>query len=147
MTPREYLHLVARANQEAFAADVSDPRLAQNAIATADALAAHIYVWCRINAPSEIIGLHDDNAYRREIRLRDANTGLVHDLAKALKHVELDSQRKVKTASKAAPRPAAAYGGDDEVGILVDGEMVQLPRTIKDAIRSYELEMDRLGIL
>jgi hypothetical protein len=141
------LHLVARPNQEAFAVDVSDPRLAQNAIATADALAAHIYVWCRINAPSEIIGLHDDNAYKREIRLRDANTGFVHDLAKALKHVELDSQRKVKTASKADPRPAAAYGGDDEVGILVDGEMVQLPRTIKDAIRFYELEMDRLGIL
>jgi hypothetical protein len=147
MTPREYLHLVARPNQEAFAADVFDPRLAYNAIATADALAAHIYVWCRINAPSEIIGLHDDNAYRREIRLRDANTGLVHDVAKALKHVELDSKRKVKTASKADPRPAAAFGGDDEVGILVDGEMVQLPRTIKDAIRSYELEMDRLGIL
>ena len=79
--------------------------------------------------------------------MRDANTGLVHDLAKALKHVELDSQRKVKTASEADPRAAAAYGGGGEVGILVDGEMVQLPRTIKDAIRSYELEMDRLGIL
>jgi hypothetical protein len=139
------LHLVARPNQEAFAADVSDPRLAHNAIATADALAAHIYVWCRINAPSEIIGLHDDNAYRREIRLRDANTGLVHDLAKALKHVDLDSQRKVKAASEADARPAAAYRGDDEVGVLVDGEMV--PRTIKDVIRSYELEMDRLRIL
>ena len=147
MTPREYLHLVVCPNLDAFEADLSDPRLAYNAIATADALAAHIYVWCRINAPSVIIGLHDDNAYRREIRLHDANTGLVHDLAKALKQVELDSERKVKTASKADSRSAAAYGGDDEVGILVDGEMVQLPRTIKDAIRSYELEMDRLGIL
>lgn len=98
-------------------------------------------------APSEIIGLHDDNAYRREIRLRDANTRLVHDLAKALKQVELDSERKLKMASEADPRPAAAYGGNGEIGILVDGEMVQLPRTIRDAIRSYELEMDRLGIL
>ena len=61
MTPREFLENVVRPNVEDFDANYGSVRQAYNAVAAVDALAAHLYLWCKTNAPSEIAGVSDDS--------------------------------------------------------------------------------------
>src|SRR5256885_1492971 len=64
MAPRSLLQTVVRPNLQEFDADYGNIRRACNAVAAVDALMAHIYVWCKTNAPSEIAGLNNDSHYR-----------------------------------------------------------------------------------
>ena len=47
MTPSEFLQTVVRPNVVEFNTEYGDVRRANNAVASVDALAAHIYVWCK----------------------------------------------------------------------------------------------------
>lgn len=105
MTPKDYLNLVVEPNFAAFAKDQGDARLAYNAVHSIDALAAHVFYWCHTHATQEVAGLRDDDAYRREVKKDRANLALLHDMAKALKHVELNRNSRVMTAQEVAPRP------------------------------------------
>ena len=51
MTPGEFLQTVVRPNMEEFNADPGNVRRAYNAVAVVDALAAHIYMWCKTTVP------------------------------------------------------------------------------------------------
>lgn len=156
MTPREYLNLVVKPNVEEFIQDVSDPRRAYNAIATTDALAAHIFYWCRKNMPDEVRGMDTDDHYRLRMQQSRANVGMVHDVAKALKHVEMTNKRnKIRTEAEVQARPfgfgeggfgVGPYGGAPQQSVIVDGMKLQLQLTIETAVKFYEQEMDRLGI-
>jgi len=157
MTPREYLNLVVKPNVREFCKDVADPRKAYNAIATTDALAAHIYYWCRNNAPDQVKGLDKDDAYRTEIQRKRPNVGMVHDVAKALKHVEMSNKtNKIRTEAEVQARSfgygegghgVGPYGGGPQVSVIVDGAKLQLQWTVETAMKFYEQEMDRLGIV
>src|SRR5687768_14424314 len=63
VTPREFLEEVARPNVEDFLASSDDARRAFNAIAAVDALAAHIYSWCKGNSKAAVSGIKDDSDY------------------------------------------------------------------------------------
>lgn len=151
-----YLELVVKPNLEDFIKDVSDPRLAYNAIATTDALAAHVFYWCRKHAPDEVRGMKDDSVYRLTVQKNRANIGLAHDVAKALKHVEMtNSTNKIRTEDEVQPRPfgfgeggfgVGPYSGTPQQSVRVDGLKIQLQWTVHQAVTFYEQEMDRLGI-
>lgn len=155
MRPREYLALVILPNIAEFDEDHSDPRRAYNAIQSTDALAAHIFYWCCRHAPDEVRGYRDDSAFRIDMGRSRANVKLLHDIAKALKHVELTSKSLVKTAAEVTPRPfgcgesgygVGPYGGGPQVSVVADGSKVQISLTLRTAIEFYVSEMDRLGI-
>ena len=57
MTPREHLELVVRPNMSEMLENLGDLRLALNAIAAVDALAAHIYWWAAHYCPDAVAGL------------------------------------------------------------------------------------------
>lgn len=155
MTPREYLALVVLPNLAEFDEDHSDPRRAYNAIQSADALAAHIFYWCTRHAPEEVRGYKDDSAFRIDMGRSRANVKLLHDIAKALKHVELNGKSQVRTAAEVTPRPfgygeggygVGPYGGGPQVSVVVDGSKVQISLTLRTAVEFYASELDRLGV-
>ncbi len=90
MTPRDHLELVVRPNMRDMLADLEDLRLAFNAIASVDALAAHIYWWAVHYQPHAVAGIVDDTEYRaKALAPRNNDFRLVFEIAKATKHVRL----------------------------------------------------------
>lgn len=64
MTPRQFLNEVVQPNIDEFYANIGSKRHAFNVVAAVDALAAHIFVWCKHNAPQQVARIKDDTAYR-----------------------------------------------------------------------------------
>jgi len=60
MTARLFLDGVVKPNVAEFHREYGSVRLAWNAIASIDALAAHMFLWCQAHAPGEVAGLSDD---------------------------------------------------------------------------------------
>ena len=89
MTPREHLDLVVRPNMSEMLAHLDDLRLAFNAIAAVDALAAHIYWWAAHHRPDAVVGITDDTQYRKALAERSNDFRLLFEVAKATKHVRL----------------------------------------------------------
>jgi hypothetical protein len=90
MTPREHLELVVRPNMREMLNDLDDLRLAFNAIASVDALAAHIYWWAVHHRPAAVAGLKNDTEYRAKVLAsRSRDFQLIFETAKAAKHVRL----------------------------------------------------------
>ena len=67
--PLEFLENVVRPNIKDFSEHFGDLRRCFNAIAAVDALAAHIYEWCKKNAPSAVAGDKDDSSFRQRLAL------------------------------------------------------------------------------
>jgi hypothetical protein len=156
VTPGEFLQTVVRPNVEEFNADYGNVRRAHNAVAAVDALAAHIYVWCKTNAPSEIAGLADDTHYRERLAGCSSDFRLLRDIAKAQKHVELRGQPKVTTSAQVTAR-AFGYGeggygggrsgGPPQVVVTTDnGELHYVETIVAAALKLLEAEMARLNI-
>jgi hypothetical protein len=164
VTPGEFLQTVVRPNVEEFDADYGNVRRAYNAVAAVDALAAHICVWCKTNAPSEIAGLPDDNMdthYRGQLAGCSSDFRLLRDIAKAQKHVHLDPPRKgkppeVTTSAQVTTRAfgygeggygAGRYGGPPQVVVTTDnGELRYVETIVAAALVLLEVEMKRLNI-
>jgi len=159
MTPREFLTEVARPNVAELNVHSDSLRRAHNAVAAVDALAAHIYVWCTVNAPAELT-IQDDSQYRGMLAVRDSggNFSLLRDIAKAQKHVHLAKGNPlVKRAEQVTARPMGAgelrAGG--RVGaapqVVVDmnpkpGDFFYVANVVDGALAFLEAEMHRLGI-
>jgi hypothetical protein len=91
VTLREHLELVVRPNMSEMLENLDDLRLAFNAIAAVDALAAHIYWWVVLHQPAAMAGLANDTEYRAKILVpRSHDFQLVFETAKAMKHVRLN---------------------------------------------------------
>ena len=157
MTPGEFLKTVVRPNVEEFNADYGNVRRAYNAVAAVDALAAHIYVWCKTNAPSEIVGLDDDTYYRGRLAGSSSDFRLLCDIAKAQKHVQLDrGQPEVTTAAQVTARAfgygeggygGGRYGGPPQVVVTTDnGELRYVEKIVAAALVLLEAEMTRLNV-
>jgi hypothetical protein len=52
-------------------------------------LVAHIYVWCKSNAPRAIAGIAEDTQYRESLPKHSPDFRLPPDIAKVQKHVHL----------------------------------------------------------
>ncbi len=68
MTPRDFLEQIVQPNLSEFDADQSDLRRAFNALASVDALAAHMFAWLEANTPTAVPGIGDDSHYRPSLR-------------------------------------------------------------------------------
>jgi hypothetical protein len=87
MTPKEFLDDVVQPNVAAFHQDYASLRHAFNAIASVDALAAHLFVWCKANKPAETYSASSDTDYRHKLASLCPAFALLRDIAKAQKHV------------------------------------------------------------
>lgn len=95
MTPQEFLETVVRPNMADLNADTGDFRAAFNAIASVDALAAHIYEWGISQEPPLIEKVkRDDDGYRELLEDLNADYYLLCELARAFKHVKLRPRKK-----------------------------------------------------
>ena len=110
MTPREFLDQVVRPNISDFHNGYNDFRYAYNAVASVDALAAHIFYWCKLNEPARVSGQKDDTAYREHLAKADPNFRLLRDTAKAQKHVQLINGRPEVSAAKQMGVRTIAFG-------------------------------------
>lgn len=156
MGPREFNAEVVAKNIADFHADYASLRLAFNAVASVDALAAHLCEWCRANAPHELAG-GDDTAYREALARRNSSFELLRDVAKAQKHVRLTrGNPKVNLASQTSSRGVGfgeggfglgRYGGPEQVVIDDNnGAMHYVEHIADEAVAFLSQEMDRLGV-
>jgi hypothetical protein len=120
MTPREFLEAVVRFDVAEFRDEYGDIRRAYHAVTAADALAAHIFVWCRTNAPAEITGLDDDNHYRGKLSERSSEFRLLRDIAKAQKHVHLERGKPEVTEAAQVVARTFGWGEGDLVKAVSD---------------------------
>lgn len=90
MTPWEHLELIVRPNIKQMSEAPKDVRLAFNAAAAVDALAAHLYWWAVEHFPEHVRGCDNDSEYRHHLRRMDSDLSLTFDVAKANKHARLE---------------------------------------------------------
>lgn len=83
MTPRDFLEVVVRPNVVDFKGDSASLRLAFNAVASVDALAAHLYHWCVVRNPSALRGASGDSHFRGALAALSDDFRLIRDVAKA----------------------------------------------------------------
>lgn len=126
MDPREFCETVIMPDLEQLRNSQSDFRAAYHAITSVDALAAHIFAWCKSNAKSKVANFRDDIAYRQFLAGKDGDFALLRDIAKAQKHVNLiRGNPKVSKAENVSVSQVTWDGGmlwDSGVGW--DGEQV-----------------------
>lgn len=156
MTPKQFLDIVVLPNLADANEDVSDVRRFHNALASVDALAAHIYYWCKENRSDEVTGLKDDGSFRMRCGANNGDVALIHDVAKALKHVELvRGNPRIKNAGEVQVRlfgwgeggfGVGPFGGGPQLSVMVDGNKVQLHWKMEQVVDFYVKEMERLGI-
>lgn len=107
MTPREFLDLIVRPNMDEFRNDYADLRKAFNVSFSVDALAAHIY---DASGRAAGTGAKDDSAFRAELAANSPDFALVRDIAKALKHVELDRHSPAVKRADQVEKRALGWG-------------------------------------
>jgi hypothetical protein len=138
VTPREFLEAVVRPNVTDFRSHFADLRHAHNAISAVDALAAHLYVWAKVNAA------------------RDQNFALLRDIAKAQKHVHLTRHNPQVTRSDQITTRPIGYGEGvygmvryGDVGqVVVDiapGDFSYVENVVDESLAFLETEMTAIG--
>ena len=112
MSPREFPETVAVPNLQEFRSDASSLRAAYNAIASIDSLSAHLLYWARERGSGRVPKRGDDNKYRKDLIARSVDFGVITQIAKAQKHVLLDStpHRGIQRASQVS-RVQVRYDG------------------------------------
>lgn len=157
MGPRDFHQKVVLPNLSDAKQGFGDERLAFNAIASVDALAAHIFYWCEANDDGDISGLSDDLAYRERLSLSNASFRLVRDLAKVQKHFKLKRGKpEITSAERITPRSLGwgeaawgegVFGGVSQLVVETDsGDFRVINRVLQEAIDFLHSEMDRLHI-
>jgi hypothetical protein len=157
MTPKEFLSEVVRPNVSTFHDDFASFRHAFNAVAAVDALAAHLFMWCKANAPAEVAGSGDDTVYRGTLASRCPAFRLLRDISKAQKHVHLTrGSPQVTRENQVNVRPIGAgkggigcgrAGGPPQVVVDINGGVFDYVEDVVDeALAFIEGEMRRLNV-
>jgi hypothetical protein len=151
----DHLKQVVRPNMAEFSDAFGDVRRAFNAIAAVDALAGHIWHWCRANALHEIEETQDDSDYRRRLSQKNDDFALVRDMAKAQKHIHLTrGTPQVSGADQVESRSlgwgqaswgVGRWGSPPQVVVdMEDGEVLVIEPVLSRAIIFLEGEMARI---
>lgn len=156
MGPREFRNEVVQPNCDDFLADYTSVRLAFNAIAAIDALAAQIYVWSKANNPGAVQGIRDDSLYRAALAQQDLDFALLRDVAKAQKHVHLEQGNPQVTNAHQVVNRGVGFGealgvgrlgGDPQVLIVTDtGRIHIVEDLLSEALTALDAEMVRVSI-
>jgi hypothetical protein len=157
LIPREFLNEIVQPNVEEFYINIGSKRHAFNAIAAVDSLAAHIYIWCKGNAPKVIADIRHDSAYRERLAEQSPDFRLLRDIAKAQKHVYLEyGKPKVTTAAQVTTRfgwDEATWDQDEwdkQPHVVVttdDGHQRYVTQIVAASLAMLETEMVSLGVL
>jgi hypothetical protein len=110
VTPRDHLEQVVKPNLQEFSDNYGDIRRAFNAIASVDALAAHIYWWAVQHAPAHVTQFADDSAYRQYLATLNDSYKLAFEVAKASKHVVLTRGAPAVTRSGQVSVKSVGFG-------------------------------------
>jgi hypothetical protein len=101
-------------------------------------------------APSKVFGKTDVKSFRAELASRNANFGLVRDVAEAHKHVKLDRPTRAVTSAGQTTVCATTgwgqggfgtgpYGGGSFVVVSLDnGQKQHLSRAVAEVVRMWE---------
>ena len=155
--PAVFRRVVVEPNVQALAERSDDIRLAMNAVFAVDALVAHIFWWVKEHAPqSDLRGMRDDSEYRHHLSKRSEYFGVLRDLAKALKHVQLSRHDpKVAGANKMGAMPVGygelpygrgRFGGPTQVVVqLSDDSYDYVESIISDAMAVLAEQMRCYG--
>jgi hypothetical protein len=157
MDPRQFLSTIVEPNIAELSTNYGDVRRAYNAVFAVDALTAHLYSWAKIHAPAYARSHSDDTHFRDALARRNAEFGLVRDLAKALKHVELvRGTPRVKGASQmgteglgfdVARFDEARFDGLAQIVVTTDlGEKRVVEAVLQNALKFLNAEMSGLGL-
>src|SRR4051794_34428135 len=109
--PRDFLTNIVRPNLAEFEAEFGSERRAFNAIAALDALAAHMFQWCKRNKQAAVVGVADDSDYRARLAGLNSDFRLLRDIAKASKHVELTRGNPSVKHSSQVDAEGVPFGG------------------------------------
>jgi hypothetical protein len=155
MTPELFLKDVVEPNLSAFVAEDDDIRLAFNAVASVDALAAHVFWWGKDYAPAAVAGIKQDTDYRETLATLNSDFRLLRDIAKAQKHVRLErGNPEVKEAANVSSRAVGfgegpwshgKWGGPPQVVVDTDaGEMRYVSQLVRAGLTFLEGELSRV---
>ena len=152
MTPKEFLDTVVEPNITDFKSDYGSIRHAFNAVMAIDALAAHIFVWCRNNLQQS----GNDSLYRAALAKQNPDFSLIRDIAKAQKHVHLDNgnpqvQRADQMTVQALGYGVARFGegrfgSPPQVVIDIDNGIRCVEAIVDGAYAFLTKEMENIGI-
>jgi hypothetical protein len=160
LTPREFLDHIVRPNMAALRADPGSLRHAHNAVLTADALAAHVFLQLMQIRPAVIpeYKTHDDG-YRDALSDAHPAYRTLRDLAAALKHAALlrPKPRIVRAAGQMGARRSGwdnaiwdvdVWDGDFLVVVHTDDDEVARPafEIIEKGVEVLEAEMLKHGL-
>jgi hypothetical protein len=157
MEPSEFRNAVVIPDVNDFKATYDDIRAAYHAVASVDALAAHIYAWCKKNNAAAIVKLSDDSAYRQHLAEQDPDFGLLRDIAKAHKHVILDrGNPQVSGAQNVSVKGLGwgeaawgegRWGSPPQVVVQTNaGSYRVVEHLVSHALETLDREMQRFGI-
>lgn len=157
MTPREFLESIVEPNVHDFHTNCGSLRYAHNAISAVDALAAHLYVWAKVNAPAVVTGIHDDSAYRASLAARNTDFSLLRDVAKAQKHVQLTRYNpQVAHSDQISAREIGfgeggfgegRFGGPEQVVVEIPpDDLFYIESTVGNSLTFLKSEMMILGL-
>ena len=155
MTPRKFLDTIVRLDVADLHEKYDDLRKAQHAIASVDALAAHMFVWAKTNKPAAV-PMGDDSAYRQQLAVAHPVFGLLRDIAKAQKHVHLTRHNpQVTDVSQVTSRTIGwgeggygegRYGGVQQVVVdIAPDKFSYVEAVVDEALAVLESEMAVLG--
>ncbi len=158
--PRQFFDNHAKPNYEDWLANLTDERLAKNAVADANNMAERMFRYWQSRDPSQIYGAKTAGKYREALVNQECRDfGLVWDVADAHKHFELDRPSRRITHSdqtKKAPHvyggptyygaKDAHYGGSHLVVTLDDGTKQPLSIVLENVMDMWERLLAQMGL-
>jgi hypothetical protein len=156
--PRRFFEEHVRPNYEEWLASPLNERLAKNALADANNMAARVLHYWRDRDLSQVYGVSNERQYRDLLAERECSEfALLRDVADAHKHVSLTRQsRKVtrsdQTGSGATGWGEGSYGegvyggGPQLVVTLDDGTKRPLTAIMANVIKMWERLLTRWGL-
>jgi hypothetical protein len=147
--PRKFFENHVTPNYKGWFASPLDERLAKNAVADANNMAARVFHYWRSRDSTKIYGATSEGQYRNELAVRECpDFGLVRDVADAHKHVELDRRnRRVTRADQTAKGGMGwgqggfgegVFGGPQLVVQLDNGTKRPLSAIMKNVIEMWQ---------
>jgi hypothetical protein len=156
--PRRFFEGHLRPNYEEWLASPLNERLAKNAVADANNMAARVFHYWRDRDPSQVYGATDEGRYRDELAQRECTDfALVRDVAEAHKHVTLTRRsRRLTRSDQTAPGATAwneggygegVFGGGPQLVVRLDkGTKRPLTAIMGTVITMWERLLGRWGL-
>ena len=145
-------------NYDDWLASPADERLAKNAVADANNMAARAYHYWRDREPDHVYRTANEGRYRDELATRECpDFALVRDVADAHKHFHLDRPKRRITRSDQTGSGAIGWGegpygegihggGPQLLVTLDDGSKRPLTAIMANVIKMWEQLLARWGL-